>query len=163
MSHVDRSLASSTGIRPGIEASALVASGVGRHALRPVIERFDQPDQAREWCAAVRARGQSLGFVPTMGALHDGHLTLVRAAKAECARVCVSVFVNPLQFDDPRDFERYPRDLEGDARLVEGAGCDMLFTGSLEQFFPEAGGRKEHIASRDPGPAALGLEGKFRQ
>jgi len=97
-----------------------------------------------------------------MGALHAGHLALVAAARAECDAVCASVFVNPLQFDDPRDFERYPRDVASDSALLDGARCDMVFSGTLEQFFPESGGRREAIAWRDPGPSALGLEGEHR-
>ena len=99
-------------------------------------ERLPDPQAAERWCAEWRAAGRSLGFVPTMGALHEGHLSLVRAARAQCQAVCVSVFVNPLQFDDPRDFELYPRDLEADAALLAGAGCDMVFSGTLAQFFP---------------------------
>jgi pantoate--beta-alanine ligase len=127
-----------------------------------MIERLEHPDAARRYCAAVRARGASLGFVPTMGALHDGHLSLVRLAKNSCDVVCASVFVNPLQFNDPRDYERYPRDLDGDARMLASVGADMLFSGTLAQFFPESGGDRSRIAPVDPGPAALGLEGAFR-
>src|SRR6185436_9370569 len=82
-------------------------------------------------------------------------------ALAENELACVSVFVNPLQFDDPRDLARYPRDLDGDARLLGSAGCSMLFTGTLEQFFPGHGSERA-IPRRDPGPAAAGLEGAFR-
>jgi len=96
-----------------------------------------------------------------MGALHEGHLGLVRRALAENERACVSVFVNPLQFDDPKDCERYPRDLEADARLLESVGCSMLFTGTLAQFFPEVAPGAP-VPRRDPGPAAGGLEGEFR-
>lgn len=127
-----------------------------------MIERLGDPAAAESWCAAARRAGRSLGFVPTMGALHAGHLTLIAAARAECDAVCASVFVNPLQFDDPRDFERYPRDLAGDSALLEGAGCDMVFSGTLEQFFPASGGRRDAIAWREPGPSALGLEGERR-
>jgi pantoate--beta-alanine ligase len=127
-----------------------------------VIARLADPAAAEAWCARARAAGRSIGFVPTMGALHAGHLTLIAAARAQCDAVCASVFVNPLQFDDPRDFERYPRDLEGDSALLDGAGCAMVFSGTLEQFFPESGGRRESIAWRDPGPSALGLEGEHR-
>jgi len=116
------------------------------------------PAAAERWCAGMR--GETLGFVPTMGALHEGHLTLVRRALRENRHACVSVFVNPLQFDDARDFERYPRDLEADARLLEGAGAGMLFTGTLAQFFP--GARDGAVPRRDPGPDAQGLEGEFR-
>ena len=125
------------------------------------LERCPEPAAAARWCAARRTQGATLGFVPTMGALHEGHLTLVERARRECDAVVVSVFVNPLQFNDPRDYERYPRDLEGDARLLAGAGAALLFSGTLAQFFPEAGpdGR---VPLRTPGPSAQGLEGEFR-
>ena len=121
--------------------------------------------EARGFCAARRSAGVRLGFVPTMGALHEGHLALVRAAAAACDEVVVSVFVNPLQFNDPADLERYPRDLEGDAELVRAAGARMLFTGTLDGFFPdeldeEGALLPEHRV--DPGPCALGLEGEHR-
>jgi pantoate--beta-alanine ligase len=125
------------------------------------IEALDDPRQVARWSARQRSAGRSLGFVPTMGALHEGHLTLVRRALAENELCCVSVFVNPLQFDDPRDFERYPRDPQGDSALLESAGCSLVFTGTLEQFFPEAAGERA-IPLRDPGPAARGLEGEQR-
>jgi pantoate--beta-alanine ligase len=126
--------------------------------------RCPDPAAASAWAAAARARGESVGFVPTMGALHAGHLELVARARAENDHACVSVFVNPLQFDDPRDFARYPRDLEADARLLDGAGGAMLFTGTLAQFFPEAepGPDGPRVPLRDPGPDAAGLEGAFR-
>ena len=130
-----------------------------------MIEILRDPASARGWCERERAAGRSLGFVPTMGALHEGHMALVRAAVAEDERVGVSVFVNPLQFDEARDFERYPRDFEGDARMLEASGCSMVFTGTLEQFFPEdveAGGRFRRTSLRDPGPRARGLEGDLR-
>lgn len=130
--------------------------------------RLDDPAQARAWCAQAREAGATLGFVPTMGALHDGHLELVRRAARENDRAVVSVFVNPLQFDDPADLARYPRDFEGDARLLEDAGCAMVFTGTLAGFFPDelevvdAVPRLPPGRLVDPGPAALGLEGEFR-
>jgi pantoate--beta-alanine ligase len=121
-------------------------------------EVLGDPDSAAAWCNRTRAAGQKLGFVPTMGALHEGHLALVRTALAENDRACVSVFVNPLQFNEKKDFERYPRDLKGDAAALGRAGCSMVFTGTLEQFFP--GDRAQSL--RDPGPRALGLEGALR-
>lgn len=127
-----------------------------------MIERFADPGGAARWCADRRAAGESVGLVPTMGALHAGHLSLVQAARERCARVCVSVFVNPLQFDEGTDFEAYPRDFEGDAALLEGAGCDCVFTGTLAGFFPGSGGDLSAVPRLDPGPAALGLEGAHR-
>ncbi|MFN0007102.1 MAG: pantoate--beta-alanine ligase [Planctomycetota bacterium] len=121
-----------------------------------MIEILRDPSSAAAWCERTRAAGQSLGFVPTMGALHEGHLALVRAALERNDRVCVSVFVNPLQFNEKGDFECYPRDLEGDSRALAATGCSMVFTGTLEQFFPA------DVALRDPGPRALGLEGDLR-
>lgn len=130
-----------------------------------MIEVLPDPEAARRWCRETRRAGRSLGFVPTMGALHEGHLSLVRRALAENDRVCVSIFVNPLQFDDPADLARYPRDLAGDARLLGAAGCHMTFTGTLEQFFPgqlDATGRLDPAQAVDPGPFAEGLEGELR-
>jgi len=119
-------------------------------------ELLRDPALAERWCAEARTGGRTLGFVPTMGALHPGHLALVERALADNDRVCVSVFVNPLQFDERSDFERYPRDFDADARLLEGVGCSMVFTGTLEQFFPRG------VRLRDPGPRSAGLEGDLR-
>jgi len=77
--------------------------------------------------AAAGRLARPLGFVPTMGALHEGHLALISAARSECAAVAVSVYVNPLQFEAGEDFERYPRDLDGDRSRLERAGVDLFF------------------------------------
>jgi pantoate--beta-alanine ligase len=127
-----------------------------RAGLPPVLD----PAGIVSWSAERRRGGERIGFIPTMGALHEGHATLVRRARAENEAVCVSIFVNPLQFDDPRDFERYPRDLEQDRERLAQEGCDLVLTGTLAQFFPEARGGRP--AARDPGPDAPGLEGEFR-
>lgn len=131
-----------------------------RHASAAMTHVCRDPQSARSWLE--RRRPQSLGFVPTMGALHEGHLTLIRRARRENDVVCVSVFVNPLQFNDARDFERYPRDFDADAGAVGEAGCDMVFSGTLWDFFPEANGAREGIPLLPAGRAALGLEGEFR-
>ncbi len=127
-----------------------------------MVLRLENPEAAAAWCKEVREKGESLGFVPTMGALHEGHLSLVRRAREENDRVCVSVFVNPLQFNDPRDYERYPRDFRADAALLAEHGCDMVFTGTLAQFFPGSRGELERIELLTPGPAAVSLEGDVR-
>lgn len=130
-----------------------------------MIVRCGDPGEAQAWCSRARGEGRTLGFVPTMGALHGGHLSLIRTALAANDSVCASVFVNPLQFDEKRDFDRYPRDLEGDAAMLGEAGCSMVFTGTLAQFFPATllpSGAFPKEALRDPGPRALGLEGDLR-
>lgn len=78
-----------------------------------------------------------IGFVPTMGALHEGHLELVRRAKRECSVVVVSIFVNPTQFNDRGDLERYPRTLECDALMLEGVGADFIFAPSVDELYPQ--------------------------
>jgi pantoate--beta-alanine ligase len=130
-----------------------------------MMRRFSSPKDAGAWCADLVRSGRTLGFVPTMGALHEGHLGLVRRACAENDAACASVFVNPLQFDDARDFERYPRDFERDARLLEEVGLDMVFTGTLATFFPgelRADGSFDPSHLLDAGRSALGLEGEHR-
>jgi pantoate--beta-alanine ligase len=123
--------------------------------------RLPDPQTAKRWCTEQRAAGRTIGFVPTMGALHPGHMELLRRARAENDVSCVSIFVNPLQFNDPKDLVSYPRDSEKDARMLEEAGCDMIFTGTLEQFFPEVD-NPEQMVKRQPGPGAEGVEGAAR-
>jgi pantoate--beta-alanine ligase len=89
-----------------------------------------------DFVAERRARGAgATGFVPTMGALHEGHLALVRRARAENARAWASIFVNPAQFDDPGDLARYPRALEQDLAVLRDAGCDLVFLPRAEEIY----------------------------
>ena len=84
----------------------------------------------------LRERGSTVGLVPTMGAFHEGHLSLFRAAREECDAVVVSLFVNPSQFDDVADLERYPRDPERDEALAAEAGADLLFEPAADEIYP---------------------------
>lgn len=94
-------------------------------------------DEMRHVVAGARAKGKSIAFVPTMGALHEGHLTLVDEAKRVADSVVMSVFVNPLQFGPSEDFDRYPRTLDDDAKLASIRGVDFLFTPTREDMYPE--------------------------
>jgi pantoate--beta-alanine ligase len=92
--------------------------------------------ELRDAVHAARARGERIGLVPTMGAFHEGHLTLVRRARERCGFVVVTLFVNPTQFNDPRDLARYPRDEARDAELAVGAGADVLFAPAVNEVYP---------------------------
>jgi len=92
------------------------------------VRAIEQVSAMQAWSREVRGRdGLRVALVPTMGALHDGHLSLVSLARRHADRVVASVFVNPVQFDRADDFARYPRDLERDGALLAGAGADVLF------------------------------------
>ncbi|MCU0434971.1 MAG: pantoate--beta-alanine ligase [Bacteroidia bacterium] len=106
------------------------------------------PDALRSWLDWQRSKGHKVGFVPTMGALHEGHAQLVRQARAENDVVAVSIFVNPTQFNDQQDLINYPRTLEADSQLLASAGCDILFAPGVSEMYPD--GLKE-----EPLPVAL--------
>ncbi len=107
---------------------------------------------------AARKEGKSIGFVPTMGALHQGHMDLVSRASAACDVVVVSVFVNPTQFNNPSDLEKYPRTPEADSELLKKFGCDVAFFPSEREIYPE-----NLVSSRvDLEGLDEVMEGKFR-
>jgi pantoate--beta-alanine ligase len=98
---------------------------------------LDRGDQLRKELDAARAAGRTVGLVPTMGALHEGHVSLIRRAAAECDVTAVTVFVNPLQFGPSEDFATYPRDLSADVDVAAAAGAGLLFAPSVEDMYPE--------------------------
>ncbi len=112
----------------------------------------------KEKVGAARAAGLSVGLVPTMGALHDGHLSLVERARRENDVTLVSVFVNPTQFNNPDDLATYPHTEEADAALLEAAGVDYIFMPTVEEVYPEPDTRVF-----DLGPVAEVMEGKMRR
>lgn len=103
--------------------------------------------------------GTHIGFVPTMGALHKGHIGLIIQAKKECPLVVSSIFINPTQFNDPKDFEKYPSTVEQDIAALESAGCDVLFLPSVHEIYPAGISRPVNY---DLGFLDTVLEAKFR-
>ena len=113
--------------------------------------------ELREKVRAWRAAGDLVGVVPTMGALHDGHLSLARRARAECQRVITTIFVNPRQFNNPDDLKKYPRTLEADAALLSGVPVDVVFAPPVEEVYPEG-----FITTVSVGGVSEPLEGRMR-
>ncbi|MDN3656464.1 pantoate--beta-alanine ligase [Ferruginibacter paludis] len=113
----------------------------------------------QQFLAKRNAKQKSTGFVPTMGALHDGHISLIKAAKKETGVVVCSIFVNPTQFNDPKDFEKYPVTIESDIYLLEKAGCDVLFLPAVAEMYPQGLQTSLHF---ELGFIETILEGEFR-
>jgi pantoate--beta-alanine ligase len=111
----------------------------------------------RAQVAQMRAAGKSVGLVPTMGALHEGHLSLIERARAQCQAVVVSIFVNPRQFEQASDLLAYPRCEEHDAKLLAAAGVDLLFAPSIEEIYPHG-----FASAVDVGPITERFEGAVR-
>ena len=107
--------------------------------------------------SALRAAGKTIGLVPTMGALHEGHLSLVRRARSECQAVIATIFVNPTQFGPQEDFSRYPRTLERDLELLAAENCDLVFAPPHDEIYPP--GFSTYI---EPPAVAAPLEGRCR-
>jgi pantoate--beta-alanine ligase len=113
--------------------------------------------ELRQWVWDARAQGASVALVPTMGALHDGHLALVRHARSRCDRVVASVFVNPKQFDRADDLANYPRDEGSDRAQLAGVGCDLLFAPDAAEVYPDGFATSVEVAGvTEP------LEGRYR-
>ena len=115
----------------------------------------------RNAVSAWREKGQRIALVPTMGALHAGHLALVDQARRAAGKVVVSLFVNPKQFGPGEDFERYPRDLEADAEKLREAGADLLFAPSVGEMFPPGFSTTVHVAGVSEGMEGARRPGHF--
>jgi pantoate--beta-alanine ligase len=119
---------------------------------------FTTIKETNDYLSRQKEKGRQIGFVPTMGALHEGHLSLMRRAKEENDLLAVSVFVNPIQFNNAADLEKYPRDLDRDRKLLEQIGCDVLFAPEVEEMYPEP-----DTTVYDFGPLEQVMEGASRK
>ncbi|MGB0522698.1 MAG: pantoate--beta-alanine ligase [Flammeovirgaceae bacterium] len=125
------------------------------------MEVFHKASLLIQHIAEKKAQGQQIGFVPTMGALHEGHLSLIRASKAENTVTVASIYVNPTQFDNKSDLARYPRTLGSDCELLEKEGCDVVFAPSDEEMYPNKQGNV--VISMHFGALEQVMEGKYRK
>lgn len=120
---------------------------------------FQTAEELRDWLHDLRASGSSIGFVPTMGALHQGHISLIEQASNWGCVPVASIFVNPTQFNDPKDLHAYPRTPDEDAGKLAAAGCKALYMPTVEDVYPVF---PPVLLDLDLGPIADTLEGKFR-
>lgn len=120
---------------------------------------FKRASDITHYLQQCRLQGNSIGFVPTMGALHEGHISLINTSKTNCAVTVCSIFVNPTQFNDPKDFEKYPTTIEKDIDALESAGCQVLFLPTVTEIYPSGTGNQQ---AYDLGYLETILEGKFR-
>src|SRR6476469_4861359 len=120
---------------------------------------FKRISDLSEHLNMLRSAQKTIGFVPTMGALHEGHLSLINTSKLKCDVTVCSIFVNPTQFNDPADFEKYPITIEKDIELLIRNGCDVLFLPSIVEMYPEGTSQTERY---DLGELEDRLEGFYR-
>lgn len=120
---------------------------------------FKKVSDLQKFISLYGKGGHDIGFVPTMGALHKGHISLIQKSKKENKLTLACIFVNPTQFNDPKDYEKYPVTIENDIELLEEAGCDLLFLPDVREIYP-AGTRQER--KYDLGYLETVLEGEFR-
>jgi len=118
---------------------------------------FKTIQETLAWAQAARLAGKTIGFVPTMGALHEGHLSLARQARLENDFVVTSIFVNPIQFNNPEDLKKYPRDLSKDLEMLEAIHCDLVFAPTVDEMYPE-----KVVKNYEFGELADVMEGAFR-
>ena len=120
---------------------------------------FKKAGDIKNFLDKNREQGKTTGFIPTMGALHQGHISLLQAAKKSGALTVCSIFVNPTQFNDSKDFENYPSTIERDIDELEKAGCDVLFLPTVSEMYPEG---TKNAKQYDLGYLETVLEGKYR-
>jgi pantoate--beta-alanine ligase len=118
---------------------------------------FNEIEPFRAFLRSLRNVGKTIGFVPTMGALHEGHLELIKQSKSENAVTVCSIFVNPAQFNNPTDLAKYPRTIEGDTSLLKSVGCDVLFLPAVSEMYPSSEALTFNLGALDNI-----LEGEFR-
>jgi pantoate--beta-alanine ligase len=120
---------------------------------------FKRSADLQSWVSEQKKKGKITGFVPTMGALHEGHMQLIKACRSMSDLTICSIFVNPAQFNDPKDFEKYPVSIEKDIQMLHEAGADVIFLPSVQEIYPD--GQKE-LETYDLGPLETLLEGRYR-
>jgi pantoate--beta-alanine ligase len=121
------------------------------------MEIFKKIASLKVYLEEIRRSGKTIGLVPTMGALHNGHIALIKASKAQNSHTICSIYVNPMQFNNPGDLLKYPRNLEQDVALLESAGCDALFYPDNEDMY-----EGKSVLKFDFGPLDKVMEGKYR-
>ncbi|WP_231460528.1 pantoate--beta-alanine ligase [Pedobacter sp. Leaf132] len=124
------------------------------------MEIFKTKDALKAYLKPLKASGKIIALVPTMGALHNGHISLIKLAQENADIIICSIFVNPTQFTDPKDLEKYPRPIEHDLAMLENAGCNGVFMPDVTEMYPSDKTEHWHI---DLGRAEFLLEGEFRK
>lgn len=124
------------------------------------MEVFKTKAALKAFLKPLKASGKKIALVPTMGALHNGHISLIKLAQANADIIICSVFVNPTQFTDPKDLEKYPRPIEHDLAMLDEAGCNGVFMPNVDEMYPSGADEPWHI---DLGNAEFLLEGEFRK
>jgi len=127
-----------------------------------LVEIIEEIGKARDRCESIRKEGKTIGFVPTMGFFHEGHLSLMKRAREENDVVVVSIFVNPIQFGPQEDYERYPRDRERDVRLAQGVGVDILFIPKEEEMYPDGYSTYVEVVDLTEGLCGKSRPGHFK-
>jgi len=124
------------------------------------LEVFKTKEALKAYLKPLKASGKKIALVPTMGALHNGHISLIKLAQENADVIICSIFVNPTQFTDPKDLEKYPRPIEHDLAMLNDAGCNGVFMPNVTEMYPAGADENWHI---DLGKAEFLLEGEFRK